>query len=75
MGIMHETPKGRKFDYLRPANTITYAINRMYNVPEIEINFDGWYKASVRLWPKSNKIRSNIENTITFSGFLIRITG
>ena len=31
----------------------------MYNVPEIEINFDGWYKANVGLWPKSNKIRSN----------------
>ena len=59
MEIIHETPKGRKFDYLRPAVTITYVSDRMYNVPEIEINFDGWYKANVGLWPKSNKIRSN----------------
>ena len=29
----------------------------MYDVPEIETNFDGWYKAS--LWPKSTKMTSN----------------
>ena len=28
----------------------------MDDVPEIEINFDGWYKTSVQLWPKSTKM-------------------
>ena len=31
----------------------------MYGVPEIEINFNGWYKSSVRLWPKDARMRSN----------------
>ena len=57
--IIDSTPWGKRFDYLRPNGTITYTIDRMYDVPEIEINFDGWYKASARLWPKSNKMRSN----------------
>ena len=30
----------------------------MYGVPEIEINFNGWYKSSVRLWPKDARMRS-----------------
>ena len=34
----------------------------MYDVPEIEVNFDGWYRASVCLWPKSTKTRSNFLN-------------
>ena len=60
--IIDETPMGKQFDYLRPEGTITHTVNRMYDVPEIEINFDGLYKASVRLWPKSNKMRSNVLN-------------
>ena len=27
-----------------------------------EINFDGWYKANVRVWLKSTKMRSNFLN-------------
>ena len=34
----------------------------MYDVRGIEINFDGWYKTSVHLWAKSNKMRSNFLN-------------
>ena len=48
--------------YLRSAGTITYTVDRMYDVPEIEINFDGWYRASIYLWPKSTKTRSNFLN-------------
>ena len=48
--------------YLRSAGTITYTVDRMYDVPEIEINFDGWYRTSVCLWPKSTKTRSNFLN-------------
>ena len=55
-------PKGKQFNYLRPNGTITYTVDRMCDFPEIEINFDGWYKASVQLWPKSTKTRSNFLN-------------
>ena len=57
--IIDETPKGKQVGYLRPEGTITYTADRMNDVPEIEINFDGWYRASVCLWPMSNKMRSN----------------
>ena len=43
-----EMPKGKRFDYLRSTETITYTVDRMYDVPEIEITFDGCYRASVR---------------------------
>ena len=57
--ITDETPVGEQFDYLRPEGTITYTIDRMYDVPEIEINLNGWYKSSVLLWPKYPRMRSN----------------
>ena len=59
---MDETPKGKQFDFLRPEGTIPYTVDKMYGVPEIGIYFNGWYKASVRLWPKSSKTRSNFLN-------------
>ena len=33
--INNETPNGKQFDYLRPEGTITYTVDRMYDVPEI----------------------------------------
>ena len=60
--IIDETPKGKQFDYLRPERRIIYTVDRMCDVPQTEINFDGWYKASVGLWPKFNKMRSNFLN-------------
>ena len=57
--IIDYTSRGKRFDYLRANGTISYTIDRMYDVPEMETNFDGWYKASVRLWPKSTKMTSN----------------
>ena len=48
-----------KFDYLRPKGTITYSINTTYNIPWIEINFDGWFESSVHFLPKNNKMMSN----------------
>ena len=60
--IIDETPKGKQFDYLRPEGRIIYTVDRMCDVPQIKINFDGWYKASVSLWPKSKKMRSNFLN-------------
>ena len=52
-----EMAKGKQFDYLRPEGTITHTVDRMYDVSEVEINFDSWYSASVCLSPKSTKIK------------------
>ena len=54
--IIDYTPKGKQYDYLKPNGTNTYTINWIDDVPEIEINFDGWYKTTVQLWPKSTKM-------------------
>ena len=34
--------KKKQFDYLRPKRTITWTVDRMFDVPEKEINFGGW---------------------------------
>ena len=47
---------------MKPEGTITYTVDRTYDVSEIQINDDGWYKVSVRLWPISNRMRSNCLN-------------
>lgn len=54
-----ETPQGQNFAYLRPEGTITYPIDTTYNIPLIEIQFDGSFESSVCLWPKDNRARSN----------------
>ena len=56
--IIDDIPLGGDFNYLRPNGYITYTIDTKYNVLLIEINFDGWFETSVRLWPKSKKARS-----------------
>ena len=50
--------------YLYKVYTVTYTVNRMYDVPEIEINFDDWYKASNWLWPKSTSSLDNDFDTV-----------
>ena len=57
--IIDKMPEGENFDYLRPKGIITYTIDRTYDIPLIELYFDGWFESSVRLWPKNNKLRSN----------------
>ena len=57
--IFDEIPKGERYDYLRPEGTIVYSIDRTYNIPMIQIIFDGWFQTSVRLWPKDNAAREN----------------
>ena len=42
---------------MRPEGTITYSIDTTYDVPRVDIAFDGWYVNSDCLWPKSKKIR------------------
>ena len=39
--ILDETTEGKNFDYLRPEGTITYTIDRTYNIHLNEIQFDG----------------------------------
>ena len=51
--------KGQEFDYLRPKGHLIYKIDSDYNVPKIDIYFDGWYVNSVRLWPKGNEARKH----------------
>lgn len=38
--IIDETPEGKQFDYFRPEGIITYTIDRMFDVLEVEINFN-----------------------------------
>ena len=58
--IFNQTPPGEKFNYLRTEGVINFTIDRKYNVPLIEIQFEGWFENSVRLWPKDNKARENL---------------
>ena len=69
METIDETPEGEKFDYLRPKETITYSIDSTYNITLIEINFDGWFENSVRLWGKNNEVEFSVvgKNTSTFT--------
>ena len=57
--IIDVTPEGSSFDYSRPNGTITYLIDRTYNIPLIELDFGGWFERSICLWPKNNSARSN----------------
>ena len=38
----------KHFDYLRPSGKVVYKIDDVYNVPRVDIYFDGWYPNSVR---------------------------
>ena len=39
--IIDVTPEESSFDYLRLNGIITYLIDRTYNIPLIELDFDG----------------------------------
>ena len=47
--IIDKTPPGQEYNYLRPEGKINYSTDSIYDVPKIEIAFDGWYVNSVRL--------------------------
>ena len=36
------TPPGDDFEYMRLQGTITLYIDRKYNIPIVDIRFDGW---------------------------------
>ena len=56
--IFHCTPPG-DFNYLQAQGTITLSIDRKYNIPLVDIRFDGWCENSVCLWPKHTEQRDN----------------
>ena len=53
------TPPDDDFEYLRPNGTITFSIDRKYNIPLLDITLDGWCENSVRLWPKHSDQREH----------------
>ena len=55
--IIDNTQKGKRFDYLRRRGEIILTMDRVCNVPMLNIIFDDWHVNSVRLWPKSDKAR------------------
>lgn len=42
-------PQGSNFDYLRPRGTITVSLDRKWNIPLNDIDFEEWYENTVRL--------------------------
>ena len=49
--IIDCTPPGAAFDYLRSTGTISFSVDKKYNVLAVNISFEGWYENIVRLWP------------------------
>lgn len=52
--VLDFTPSGQEYDYFRPKWTITIEMDQRYNVPVLNIDFDGWYHNAVHLWPENN---------------------
>ena len=53
--IIDNIKKGPKYNYLRLKGEIVLTVNKVYNVPILDINSDSWYANSVMLWPRGNK--------------------
>ena len=53
------TPPGDDSEYLRLQGATTLSIDRKYNIPIVDIKFDGWYENSVYLWPKHTEQREH----------------
>ena len=53
--IFDQTPACENYSYLRPEETITFSLDRKYNIAVVDIQFHGWFKNSVRLWPKDTR--------------------
>ena len=47
------TPKEKSFDYLKPRGEIVIRKDEDFDIPVFEIRAEGWYSATVHLWPKS----------------------
>ena len=52
--IIDNIEKGKRYGYLRPKCDIILTMDKVYNVPMININFVDWLVNSVRLWLKTD---------------------
>ena len=57
--IIDSTPPGAAFDYLRSNSTISFSVDRKYNIPVVDIRFERWYENSMRLWPYHTEQREH----------------
>ena len=57
--IIDSRPPGAAFDYLRPNSTISFSVDRKYNIPVVDIRFERWYENSMRLWPYHTEQREH----------------
>ena len=63
---VNKNDQDEAFNCLRPKGGLILRMDSVYNVPKIDILFDEWYTNSVRLWPKTERVRkhfSRIERT------------
>ena len=51
--------KDEKFNYLQPKGKLILRMYIIYNVPNIDVLFDDWYRNSIRLLPKTEKARKH----------------
>ena len=59
--IIDCTSSSAAFGYLRPNGTISFSVDGKYNVPVVNISFEGWYEKSVRrLWPNHTEQRKHL---------------
>lgn len=58
--IINLAPSSAEFDYLRPSGTITFAVDEKYNIPILEIDFEGWYEISMCFCLYQTEYRVNI---------------
>ena len=55
--IIDLTPSSADLHYLRPSGTVTFSVDEKYNIPILEIDFEGWYEISMCLWPYQTEHR------------------
>ena len=53
--------KKGKYDYLRPEGEIVLTMNTVFNVFMLDINFDGLFVNSVRVWHKADCARHSFQ--------------
>ena len=47
--IIDLTPSSADLHYLRPSGTVTFSVDEKYNIPILEIDFEGWYEMNMSL--------------------------
>ena len=60
--------KGREFSHLVPRDEITFRKDSDFDIPEIEININGYFPSRVRLWPENRGIEATTPHVSIDSG-------